>query len=186
VQADGTTRMGRPGGNAVYAATAARLWSDTVRVVARRDEDLPTGVADTLERIGVATAFREIPGPTVRNWVIYEADGRRRWLYRTPPARAAEVAVRPGDIPPEWLAGDPAPVVHLAAMPLGAAAALLGHIRSLAPGALITVDSHEGWTDPEAVLELARQADVFVPSREELAQLVGYDDPDRGSRVLRA
>ncbi|MDX6433049.1 MAG: hypothetical protein QOE54_5415 [Streptosporangiaceae bacterium] len=187
VRADGTVRMGCPGGNAVYAAMAARLWNSAVAVVTRCGDDLPPEVLETLDRLEIDTAgVRGIDGPTVRNWVIYEEDGRRRWLYRTPPERSREVAVRPEDLPGEWLRADAAPVVHVAAMPLSAATAIVRHVRGQAPDALITVDTHEDWRgDADGVLELARRADVFVPSREELAELVGYDDPGRAAAALR-
>jgi ribokinase len=187
---DGTVRMACPGGNAVYAALAARLWNPAVGVVTRRGEDLPDGVLETLGQLAIDTAgVRAIEGPAVRNWIIYEHDGRRRWLYRTPPERSREVAVQPADIPPGWLRGDPPPVVHIAAMPLAAAAALAGHVRAQAPGALITVDTHEDWpagpAGLDAALGVARTADVFIPSREELATLAGYDEPERAAAELR-
>jgi sugar/nucleoside kinase (ribokinase family)/fructoselysine-6-P-deglycase FrlB-like protein len=187
VRGDGAVSMGLPGGNAVYAAVAARLWHPAVAVVARRGEDLPPEIPGTLRRLGVDTAgLRPVAGPTVRNWVIYEEDGRRRWLYRTPLERSREVAVRPADIPVEWLNGGEPPVVHIAAMPLAAAAALVAHVREHVPGALLTLDTHEDWdTDPDAVLALARRVDIFLPSREELAALAGYDEPGKAAAMLR-
>ena len=131
-----------------------------------------------------AAGIRPIDGPTVRNWVIYEADGTRTWVYRTPRGRSAEVAPRPGDVPDAWLDRRPSPVVHVAAMPLAAAAALVASVRARAPEAVITLDTHEDWRRGPDVLEVARLVDVFVPSREELASLVGYDDPSRAAIEL--
>ncbi|GAA0381998.1 hypothetical protein GCM10009530_35950 [Microbispora corallina] len=187
VLSDGAVRMGSPGGNAVYAVLAARLWNPAAGIVTRRGDDLPPGILDELERLGVDTSgVRAVPGPTVRNWVVYEEDGRRHWIYRTPRERSLEVAVRPEDIPGEWLGDDPPPVVHVAAMPLTAAAALVDHVRGRAPGALVTLDTHEDWAgETEAVLDLAARVDVFLPSREELAELAGYDDPARAASWLR-
>jgi sugar/nucleoside kinase (ribokinase family)/fructoselysine-6-P-deglycase FrlB-like protein len=190
VRSDGSVAMASPGGNAVYAAVAARLWHHDVAVVARCGADLPPEVPQTLRDLGVDTGgLRPVDGPTVRNWVIYEDDGRRRWLYRTPPERSREVAVRPQDVPAVWLVPDteePPPVVHIAAMPLAASARLVAHVRQEAPGALITLDTHEDWVaDPDAVLALARRVDVFVPSREELTELAGYDDPEKAAAGLR-
>ena len=49
----------------------------------------------------------------------------------------------------------------------------------------MTLDTHEAWTVGLAeVLALARQVDVFLPSREELVAIVGYDDPERACREL--
>ncbi|GAA1302595.1 hypothetical protein Psi02_48150 [Planotetraspora silvatica] len=185
VRSDGTVRMASPGGNVVYAALAARLWNPATGIVTRRGDDLPAEILTTLERLDVDTSgVRTVDGPTIRNWVIYEDDGRRHWIYRTPAERSTEVAVRPDDIPSGRLGG--APVVHLAAMPLAAAAALVEHIRTEAPDALITLDTHEDWVgDPEAVLDLAARVDVFVPSREELAGVTGYDDPAEAAAGLR-
>lgn len=186
---DGRTSMASPGGNAVYSAAGARLWQVPVGVVTRRGEDFPAGHLTRLGALGVDTAgVVPIPGPTVRSWVLYSEDGSREWVYRTPAERSREVAVRPGDLPADWLAADAAPVVHIAAMPLPAAAALVDAVRAQAPGAVITLDTHEDWAhEPRAdVLAAAARVDVFVPSREELADLAGYDDPPRALADLRA
>ncbi|MET9482532.1 PfkB family carbohydrate kinase [Streptomyces sp. NPDC006638] len=185
---DGRTSMASPGGNAVYSAAGARLWQVPVGVVTRRGEDFPAAHLTRLGALGIDTAgVVPIPGPTVRSWVLYGEDGSREWVYRTPAERSREVAVRPGDLPAGWLTADPAPVVHIAAMPLPASAALVDAVRAQAPGAVITLDTHEGWAHepPADVLALAARVDVFVPSREELADLAGYDDPGRAVAGLR-
>ena len=69
-------------------------------------------------------------------------------------------------------------------MPLAAAAAIVRSVRDRASGAAITLDTHEDWRRGPEVLEVARLVDVFVPSREELAELVGYDDPSRAAIEL--
>jgi sugar/nucleoside kinase (ribokinase family)/D-arabinose 5-phosphate isomerase GutQ len=116
---------------------------------------------------------REVPGHTVRNWVVYESDGRRHWLYRTPEERSAEVAPAPEDLPAELVAD--ADVVHVAAMPLANAEQVVAHLRLVAPAALITLDTHEDWTADhrDRVLALAHEVDLFVPSLEELEELTG-------------
>ncbi len=185
IQADGSSQMGTLGGNSVHAAAAALTWVGEVGVVARCGADFPAAALSRLREAGADTGgVRPVDGPTVRNWVIYEADGSRHWVYRTPPGRGAEVAPRPGDIPGAWLAG--APVVHVAAMPLAAAAGIVRSVRDRAGGAAITLDTHEGWRRGADVLDAARLVDVFLPSREELAELVGYDDPPRAAGELTA
>src|SRR6266566_3556507 len=173
IQADGSSQMGTLGGNSVHAAAAALTWVGEVGVVARCGADFPAAALSRLREAGADTGgVRPVDGPTVRNWVIYEADGSRHWVYRTPPGRGAEVAPRPGDIRGAWLAG--APVVHVAAMPLAAA------------GAVITLDTHEGWRPGEDVLDTARLVDVFVPSHAELTELTGCDDPEQAADGLLA
>ena len=183
---DGTTRMGAVGGNAVYAVLGARLWQTRAGIVTRRGDDFPADGLHVLRDLSVATeGVVDISGPTVRNWVVYEDDGRRHWLYRTPPGRSDEVAVHPDDFPSSWLQ-EPGVVVHIAAMALPAAEALVARVRREAPDALITLDTHEEWFAPrrERVLALASQVHAFLPSHEEATELLGTDDPDEAFRIL--
>ncbi len=184
---DGTTHMATLGGNSVHAATAVITGGASAALAARRGEDFPAGALAALGSAGINLAgLVDIAGPTVRNWVIYEADGRRHWLYRTPPGRSAEVAPEPADLDPSLLRR--AAVVHVAAMPLGHAERIVAHARRTAPGALITVDTHESWDSAVAgrVLALARAADLFVPSQEELTGLTGAATAAGGLRALAA
>ena len=71
-------------------------------------------------------------------------------------------------------------------MPLAAAAAIVRSVRDRASGAAITLDTHEDWRRGASVLGAARLVNVFLPSREELAELVGYDDPPRAAGELTA
>ena len=109
IRPDGSSRMGTLGGNTVHAAAAALTWVREVGVVARCGADFPAAVLARLREAGADTGgIRPVAGPTVRNWVIYEADGTRNWVYRTPRGRSAEVAPQPDDIPAAWLDRVPA------------------------------------------------------------------------------
>jgi sugar/nucleoside kinase (ribokinase family)/fructoselysine-6-P-deglycase FrlB-like protein len=184
---DGTTQMSSVGGNSLYTALGARLWQPDIGLVTRRGEDFPRDLTAMLHSLGVATdGVVDIPGPTVRNWVIYESSGVRHWIYRTPRERSREVAVQAGDLPIEWLAGEPPPVVHIAAMPLDAAESIVDSVRRISPRAIITLDTHEDYVADyrQRLRALAAKVDAFLPSRSELADLVGYDDPLRALAVL--
>jgi sugar/nucleoside kinase (ribokinase family)/fructoselysine-6-P-deglycase FrlB-like protein len=186
VHANGETTMASPGGNTLHSAAGARIWGVTVGVVARVGADFPPAALDRLRDAGVDTlGLHRVAGPTVRNWVVYEQDGRRSWVYRTPPERGLEVAPRPEDVPPEWTGQDGrTPVVHVAAMPFPSAARIVEHVRARGR-AVVTLDTHEAWTvGRDEFFALARQVDVFLPSREELVGFLGYDDPDRACREL--
>jgi sugar/nucleoside kinase (ribokinase family)/fructoselysine-6-P-deglycase FrlB-like protein len=190
VHPDGETTMASPGGNTIYAATGAMIWGLSVGVVARVGADFPVAALDRLRDAGVDTGgLRPIEGPTVRNWVIYEHGGHRSWVYRTPPERRLEVAPSPEDIPRGWTdqKQDRALVVHVAAMPFGAAAGIVGYLRAEGRRAVVILDTHESWSaGRDQVLALARSVDVFLPSNEELAAILGYDDPERACRELQA
>jgi sugar/nucleoside kinase (ribokinase family)/fructoselysine-6-P-deglycase FrlB-like protein len=190
VRSNGDTTMASLGGNVIYAATAARVWGVSVGLVARVGTDFPADALDRLRDAGLDIGgVRPIDGPTVRNWVIYEQDGRRTWVYRTPPERRFEVAPVAEDIPAGWLTSDlgKPPVVHVAAMPFDAAARLVEHLRAEGRRATVTLDTHEAWgAGREEVVALARLVDVFLPSHEELAAALGYDDPERACCELLA
>lgn len=184
---DGTTHMASIGGDCLYAALGARLWEPHVGIVTRRGDDFPRDQLSRLQQLGICLdGVVDIAGPTVRNWIIYEADGRRHWVYRTPLERVAEVAVQPQDVPGSWLSARPAPVVHVAAMPLDAAERIVESVAHQAPDAIIMLDTHEDYVRGyrDRLLRLAARVDVFLPSREELVDLVGYDDPPRAVREL--
>jgi len=182
---DGATSMGSLGGNAIWAALGARLWEPTVGIVARRGDDLPEATLDELRSLGIALdGIVPVDGPTIRNWVIYETDGSRRWLYRTPADRYREVAIRASDFPAAW---SESRVVHVASMSIDAAEAVVGELRRRGSRARVILDTHEDYTARvrDRLLELAAAVDVFAPSRDELADLLDYDDPERAVRELR-
>ncbi len=184
VLADGTTMMATLGGNSVHTAAAATACGARVALVARRGEDFPPEAFERLTAAGADTTYVvDVLGPTVRNWVIYEPDGRRHWVYRTPVARSTEVAPLPADVAP---AVAEAGVVHIAAMPLANAEAIVAEVRRVAPGTVITLDTHEGWaSEPAArLLALAGSVDLFEPSLEELQDLTGDHTPTGGLRAL--
>ena len=186
---DGTTKMASVGGNSLYTVLGVRLWQPRIGLVTRRGEDFPGDLTTVLHSFGVATnGVVDIPGPTVRNWVIYETNGERHWIYRTPRERSREVAIQPGDLPIEWLEMELPPVVHVAAMPLEAAEAIVDTVRRISPRAIITLDTHEDYVVDyrQRLRALAAKVDAFLPSRSELADLVGYDDPHRALTSLSA
>jgi fructoselysine-6-P-deglycase FrlB-like protein len=179
---DGTTKMASVGGNSLYTALGVRLWQPHVGIVTRRGEDFPHDLPAMLHALGIAAeGVVDIPGPTVRNWVVYENNGQRSWIYRTPRERSREVAVQEQDIPVTWLEVEPAPVVHVTAMPIDAAEAIVDKVRRVSPQARITLDTHEDYVvDYRSRLRaLASKVYTFMPSRAELSDLVGYDDPLR-------
>jgi sugar/nucleoside kinase (ribokinase family)/fructoselysine-6-P-deglycase FrlB-like protein len=188
VHPNGETMMASLGGNTIHTAVAARIWGVSVGVVARVGADFPAAALDQLRETGIDTAgLHPIDGPTVRNWVLYEVDGRRTWVYRTSPERSLESAPSPEDLPGEWTGQQGhVPIVHVAAMPYVSAQRIIEHVRA-SGRAVVTLDTHEDWTAGRAeILTLARQVDVFLPSREELSGIVGYDDPERACRELLA
>jgi ribokinase len=179
VHPDGTLRPGQLGGNAVYASVGSRLTGAPTAIVSLHGADVPGGPLADLAALGVSLdALHAHDGPTTRAWLIYDDEGRRRFVpsFTGPTVRDVDLPSLQGS-----------PVILLCALPLSVAASLLDAVRASAPAATIVLDSHESWGSRlPAVLEVARRVDVFAPSQAELAALTGYDDPSRALEDLRA
>lgn len=181
---DGQTSMAACGGDATYAALSASLWAAPVGVVAPAGVDFSQSHLARLRELGLdLTGVKARPGAAIRYWVIYEADGRRRWLQRSPESAFVETAPTPDDVPATFRSSG---AYHIAAMPLDAVERLVGAIREWAPDAVLTLDTHEdevaGFQD--RIAALLPEVTVFIPSREEVASWFGWDDPIRAIREL--
>ena len=127
VLADGTTRMGQPGGALLYGALGATLWESRPGLVSVLGDDYPAQVLEQLRATGRRSDRRASPGPCRRAYVAA--------LRRTRPAPDSsvgmpaheEVSPRPALIPSEWTA---ARAFHLAPMPFDVQRALLMAVRA--------------------------------------------------------
>ena len=181
---DGKTDMGGCGGDATYAALSAALWLDNVGVVAPAGVDFPPDHLDRLRELGLDLSGVAVrPGPAIRYWVVYEADGRRRWLQRSPESAFSETAPAPDDVPPAFRL---TAAFHIAAMPLADVERLVAAVRSWSPAAIITLDTHEDEVDgfQDRIAALLPHVTAFLPSREEVTSWFGWDDPPRAIREL--
>ena len=79
VFADGSTRWAVPGGSAAYAAMGASLWTESASIVAPIGTDYPVEALG--KRIDLSRC-RRVPR-TLRNWGLYEDDGRRHFVSRS-------------------------------------------------------------------------------------------------------
>lgn len=182
VRWDGTVQMGSIGGDAPYAWLAARLWMNDVALVAPVGNDFPPGGLDDLRPHGVKTediAARNVP--TIRSWVLYEQDGRRTWVLRSPPEDYYELSPRYTDIPKAYRA---ASHFHIAAMDMAAQEELVGSLKG--PSTLISLDPQEDYIagNEERLQALLGTVDIFLPSAIEVRQLTGHSDYERAAREL--
>ncbi|MEJ7697143.1 MAG: carbohydrate kinase family protein [Candidatus Limnocylindrales bacterium] len=181
---DGRTSMAACGGDATYAALSASLWTAPIGVVAPAGVDFPKAHLGRLRELDLDLAgVKARPGAAIRYWVVYEADGRRRWLQRSPESAFIETAPHPDDVPHTFRRSG---AFHIAAMPIDAVEPLVSAIRAWAPEAVLTLDTHEdevaGFQD--RIAALLPWVTVFIPSREEVASWFGWDDPVRAIREL--
>lgn len=176
---NGVTSMGSCGGDATYAALGGALWAAPVGMVAPRGAGFPREHLATIEARGVdLRGVAETPGPAIRYWVLYEDDGRRTFVQRSPESAFAETAPTADQVP-ETFRG--AGGFHLAAMPFGSVEALIAAIRGWSATAMVTLDTHEdeiaGFQD--RIAAVLPSVTGFLPSREEVATWFGWDDPER-------
>ena len=127
VLADGTTRMGQPGGALLYGALGATVWESRPGLVSVLGDDYPVQTLEQLQQRGVdLSGVHRLGRAGVRTWLLYEGDVRRL-IHRLECPTHEEVSPRPELIPPEWRA---ARAFHLAPMPFEVQRALLMALRT--------------------------------------------------------
>ena len=177
---DGSLSMGSFGGDAVYAALSASLWSPDVQFVAPIGNDYPQENLQALEKRGwgkECLPIRDVP--THRNWVIYEQDGRRTWVLRSSPGDFFILSPLVQDIPPAFLNTRAFLVL---AMDLAAQENLVNGLHG--GKSLVALDPQEDNIigNEQRVLEMLRKVDIFLPSEIEVERLLGHKDYQRAAR----
>ncbi|MBI3517674.1 MAG: carbohydrate kinase family protein [Proteobacteria bacterium] len=209
--AEGVATPQTCGGNVVYAALGARVWSRYVGAVSRAGAGYPTSFLGRLAAHGVDTAgIARLPEPHGMNVAFrYRADGSRERAFppdvmaRIPTAERARftdytthgIAHRfrtwldfaPGgaDLPAAWRAG--ARGVHLAAMPVERHLEIARALRRARPDLMITLDSP--WHDEreparDCHTELFGLIDVLLPSEADLSLYRPGNPPLDTARAL--
>ena len=189
---DGRTRMGQPGGAALYASLGAALFGLSAGLSSWRGADYPRAALDALEARGVDLAgLREMKGPGLRTWLLYE--GRRRQvIHHLDGPTHAEVSPEHEQLPAPWL---DAPAFHLAPMPFDVQRRLLAALGqrpdarlSLDPYAIVKEDNLEAWRRVLAGVDVLflSEDDLELPGaatdpRAALRRLAGGQPP--GSRL---
>ena len=176
---NGSTRWGAPGGNAIYAALGAALWTRQVSLVAPIGADYPIELLG--ERIDRSRCPR-VPR-TLRNWGLYEEDGRRHFIARSASKNWSAFSPKPADA----LSGHQT-AAHIAPLPHGVAIGLARELRKA--GTLfisLDLDDHDllGMANFDETVELIRAVDLFLPSRQNILALFPGTEPFEALRKLR-
>jgi sugar/nucleoside kinase (ribokinase family) len=172
--------MGCFGGDAVYASLAAANWTSKVQFIAPIGEDFPTSNIESLERStldGFHLPKRSVP--SIRNWVVYEYDGRRTWIERNNPDDFYELSPIPDDILPVHQS---AKAFLVLAMDLKAQEELIPYLKEC--GGIVALDPQEGYIpgNQERVIRMLKDVEIFLPSEEEVFRLLGHRDYDKAIR----
>jgi len=196
---DGQAHTGLPGGNALYAAVGASIWTNEVSLWARIGANYPQQWLDELARRGLGTdGLVRVPGEQDhRTFFAYTPDGRRDdtnpaahfgriqqplpaalqdYIHSTPgqdnPAMYEPLALRPGDWPQAY---EGATAVHLSPHSLRSHLFIPGRLRQ-AGVKTITLDPGERYMIPELIPYLRSflsTLDAFLPSDQEIRSLFG-------------
>ncbi len=173
VAADGSVHRVTAGGNALYAALGASIWSDCVGMLSFVGDDYPAETLDRIRGCGIDVRHvRRLNGPSIHLWILYEPEGLRQISYQHRSSSLVEleaVVAEQSDALGERLAQSAA--VHVAALPVALQRAVLEPLRSL--GRPITLDSIEARGSVGGDLADYRREGVFdgvvgfLPSLEE-------------------
>lgn len=181
VYADGTTRMGAPGGAMLYASLGAALWGARTGCVSVQGDDYPEATLAELRARGVQMdGVRRLGRNGIRTWLLYEGN-LRRVIHRLGCPSHEEVSPVPEDVPVAWRR---ARAFHLAPMPLATQTALVRAIRaweSPESPALVTLDPYVLVT-PETLAAwrpLLALVDAFLPSEDEMLLPGAAAEPER-------
>ena len=175
VLADGTTRMGQPGGAPLYGALGAALWGARPGLVSVAGDDYPAAVLKAVQQRGVdLSGVHHLGRPGVRTWLLYEGPVRRL-IHRLGCPTHEDVSPWPALIPAEWSA---ARAFHLSPMPFDVQRALLAALRARA-SAFVSVDPHRPVTEEtlDEWREALADADAFFPGEDELLLDGAHADP---------
>ncbi len=198
---DGQARVDQIGGNALYAAVGAALWSDEVGLWARMGENYPAAWLAQLRPFPLHTdGLIRIPGrQDHRTFFAYTPDGSRDdtnpaahfarigrplppaladYIHSTPgqddPDVYEPLALRPNDWPDAY---DGATAVHISPLSLAAHRHIPVILRQRGVRQ-ISIDPGERYMIPERadyIRQMLPQLDAFLPSDMEVRSLFGSD-----------
>ncbi|BDX31495.1 hypothetical protein TUM20985_20420 [Mycobacterium antarcticum] len=168
-------RVESVGGDALFAALAARLAGATPTILAPLGVDAPPAMLAAIRLAG--TAPESLPRrdlPMVRNVIRYDVDDGRVWHLVLGEDHFEELSVHPSDVAVSALS---ASGVLLSAMALNAQLDLSAWLRPRT-AATIYFDPQEDYVagHETELLDAVRACDVFLPSEVEAASLSGSSD----------
>jgi sugar/nucleoside kinase (ribokinase family) len=181
VMADGATAFGQGGGNAIYAARGAAVWTDGVGIAARIGPDYAPEHVEQLRGLGLELHLVQVASPTIRHWALYESTDVRQFVLRPGSGTHRDQSVRADELPPMTPGG----ACHIAPMPPDIQSALIDAVRDRS--AVLSLDPHDDYVAAHSaqLLALLPRLTVFLPSRREAELLFGRDDPEAAATAFR-
>jgi len=175
-------RRSQPGGAALYAALAARVLNEKVRLISAVGRDY--GYKRLLGELLPSSQMRMVRSDSTRFEIFYD----ERWNaeYRVA-ATGAGRFLRAGDI---ISAASGCSYVHLAPMAPEKVCRVVEGLRRRHPGAVVSANSWLGYMGSErgreALKRVARDVDFFIVNEQEMARLTGVDDVSAAAKRFEA
>lgn len=214
VYADGRTSMADPGGNALYAAVGANIWSNRVGVVAVVGYDWPADYTATLAQSDLnISGLVQKDEETLRAWTIYEVSGYRRYFsrntevvlltpspYSSTPLSTDEAAHYSEAARRVHLRSSPLPhelpealwdvdTIHLSPMRMETMLVWMDYLKKK-PDIFVSVDvlpyAIKGNFDDPDLLKLLSRVDAFMPSEAEVESMMPNHRVERFCREIAA
>jgi ribokinase len=184
VMPDGKVSMGVCGGDVLYSALGARFWLKSVGMLTRTGEDFDNANLEKCEAANIDTAgVRRYPGESVRNWVIYEYNGDRHFIYRTAPERLDLLSPEPADIPNAYLDAE---CFFIAAMPVGNQLSLAKFLKGKGRTVLLDPYEEDASNNRDDITAALAYVDIFMPSEEEEKRFFGNSNHEENIRKFSA
>lgn len=170
---NGETYMGTIGGDVLYASMGCRFWLDEVHMLSRVNEAFMKEYEHLFVKAGLYYEGMGIyDEEIVRNWIIYDTDQRRHFIYRNSPELLEKLSPHINDIPE----GVHADSIFLAAMAIENQIELARHFKQ--SGVLVLADPYDvDVTNKKDKLdELLKYVDIFLPSALEAVAYFGNEN----------
>jgi ribokinase len=179
----GVEKAGCTGGDALYACLAARFFEPASEMVAPVGSDWPKATAEQIRKAGLSDLGlppRDLP--SLHNRIDYHEDGSRIWTLFNGEEAFHILSPTPDDIPQLYRGADAFLVL---AMTLQAQVDLVTALKR-DTRALVALDPQEDYiAGNEKILKaLIGQCDIFMPSAEEVRQLLQHEDWSDAARTL--
>lgn len=102
---NGPVKFDCPGGNSIYSALGAKLWTDSVGIVGRIGDDYPQSYLDMLAESGIdICGITRVEIPNQHLWILYEDDSSRQFFYhRTSSVMDSEIDPDINQFPSDYL-----------------------------------------------------------------------------------
>jgi len=168
---DGAKQWGCFGGDTIYSALGANLWSSRVGFVAPLGSDFPQEHLAHFQTYGWDTrglVKRSIP--SIRNIVSYKDNDNREWVLESDPNDFFALSPTMQDIPPEYLKSR---AFMILAMDLAAQENLAPELRKYGR---VAVDPQEDYIagNIARIRAMLKNVDIFLPGQEEVYRILGH------------